>query len=211
MKVLNSAGLARLRARIEENYGQIESRNSAHRAVGYDIVKSIRFVMSKTLPLKGRILEIGTGKGRFTAALARVLKSLDTVDMNRAEVEMAFLYLAWHRLDSRVRFHVGDAARLPWRDENFDAVVSMNVVHHLRSPVKVVAEMIRVVRPGGRVVLADFDRAGFRIMASMHRMEGRVHPEGRVSLRDVRRRFAGQVRETFAIRGYMQEIVVLKK
>jgi len=211
VKVLNSAGLARLRARIEENYGQIESRNSAHRAVGYDIVKSIRFVMSKTLPLKGRILEIGTGKGRFTAALARVLKSLDTVDMNRAEVEMAFLYLAWHRLDSRVRFHVGDAARLPWRDENFDAVVSMNVVHHMRAPIRVVTEMLRVVRPGGKVVLADFDRVGFRLMAAIQRRMGRVHPAGRARLRDIRRRFAGQVRETTGCCGFKQEIVVLKK
>jgi len=211
VKVFSGVGLARKHTRIAENHKQIESRNTAHRSFGYDITKSIRFVMSKTLPLRGRILEIGTGKGRFTAALARVLKNLDTVELNREEVESAFLYLAWHKLDSRVRFHVGDASRLPWPDGHFDAVVSMNVVHHLRSPVKVVAEMIRVVRPGGRVVLADFDRAGFRIMASMHRMEGRVHPEGRVSLRDVRRRFAGQVRETFAIRGYMQEIVVLKK
>jgi len=131
--------------------------------------------------------------------------------MNRVEVKSAFLNLAWHRLNSRVRFHVGDASRLSWPDGHFDAVVSMNVIHHLRSPVKVVAEMIRVVRPGGRVVLADFDRAGFRIMASMHRMEGRVHPEGRVSLRDIRRRFAGQVRETSGYCGFKQEIVVLKK
>lgn len=211
MKVFSGTGLARQHTRIAENHKQIESRNTAHRSFGYDITKSIRFVMSKSLPLKGRILEIGTGKGRFTAALARSLKNLDTVDLNRAEVESAFLYLAWHRMNKRVRFHVGDAVRLPWKDGYFDVVVSMNVVHHMRAPMRVVSEMLRVVGTGGKVVLADFDRTGFRLMASIQRREGRVHPGGRVSLRDIRRRFAGQVRKTSGYCGFKQEIVVLKK
>ncbi|MFC4561135.1 class I SAM-dependent methyltransferase [Nocardiopsis mangrovi] len=54
-----------------------------------------------------------------------------------------------------VVFQRGDAARLPFLDDSFSLAVSRFSLHHVASPAAVVAELVRVCRPGGRVVLAD--------------------------------------------------------
>src|SRR5881409_3090590 len=50
---------------------------------------------------------------------------------------------------------VGDAAALDFADASFDGAVTRFSLHHVRVPGRVVAEMARVVRPGGAVVVAD--------------------------------------------------------
>lgn len=49
---------------------------------------------------------------------------------------------------------VGDLAALPFRDESFDVIVSRSVVEHLEQPLAVFTELRRILRPGGRIVLA---------------------------------------------------------
>jgi ubiquinone/menaquinone biosynthesis C-methylase UbiE len=71
---------------------------------------------------------------------------------------------------------LADARALPWRAATFDAVTSWNVFHHLDDPERVFAEMLRVLKPGGKLVLADFSPVGFRLMDEIHAAEGRRHP-----------------------------------
>ncbi|MFF7976618.1 methyltransferase domain-containing protein [Streptomyces sp. NPDC007905] len=52
-------------------------------------------------------------------------------------------------------FQKGDAAALPFLDGSFPLVVSRFSLHHVASPQGVAAELVRVCRPGGRVVVAD--------------------------------------------------------
>jgi len=52
-------------------------------------------------------------------------------------------------------FEVCDAGRLPFPDRSFDAVLCRFVVHHLADPARALAELARVCRPGGRIVVAD--------------------------------------------------------
>jgi ubiquinone/menaquinone biosynthesis C-methylase UbiE len=56
-----------------------------------------------------------------------------------------------------VDFRVADACALPFEDETFDACRADRVLHHLVEPPKALAEMARVARPGGRVVVSDTD------------------------------------------------------
>ncbi len=56
---------------------------------------------------------------------------------------------------SNLVFQQGDAAGLPFLDASFDIVVSRFSLHHVASPELVAAELVRVCRPGGRVVVAD--------------------------------------------------------
>jgi ubiquinone/menaquinone biosynthesis C-methylase UbiE len=76
----------------------------------------------------------------------------------------------------RITFVLTDARNLPWPAGSFDAVTSWNVFHHLEDPGRVFAEMLRVLKPTGKLILADFSMSGFRIMDAIHREEGRRHP-----------------------------------
>ena len=135
--------------------------------------------------MKGRILEIGTGKGRFLAALLRRVPRITTIDVDAEEQRFARMNVAHEERKGTARFLVADAAELPWRDRTFDAVVSMNALHHMTDITRVLQEVVRVIRPGGKIVLADFDRAGYRIMDRIHRRDGRAHQRETYTFGDV--------------------------
>jgi SAM-dependent methyltransferase len=118
---------------------------------GYDIPKARKEVVSKA-ELSGRILEIGTGKGH---------KAL--------------------MLDRQVILKIMNAERLAYRDGFFDAVISVNFLHHAGNPLKCVKEMVRVTKDA--LVLADLNKKGERIMDRVHALEGHSHPRGKISFK----------------------------
>lgn len=56
---------------------------------------------------------------------------------------------------ARTRFVAGDGMRLPFRDESFDGIICMNALHHMPTYRATLAEMYRVLRPGGRVTFSE--------------------------------------------------------
>jgi SAM-dependent methyltransferase len=62
--------------------------------------------------------------------------------------------------DSRVTFDTGDAAKLPWENDRFDAAVSGLVLNFVPDPEKMLSEMMRVARPSGKVAAYVWDYAG---------------------------------------------------
>lgn len=193
------------------NHARLLERNEVYRRAGYDDEKDLRFVVSKTLPLKGRILEIGTGKGRFLTALLRRVRLITTIDVNADEQRFARMNVAFERRRGRARFVIADARRLPWRDGSFDAVVSMNALHHMPQLARVLGEIRRVVRPGGKVVLADFNRRGFAVFDRIHRREGRVHERSKYKLEDVVGYFERWGWRVARFRGDCEDVVVARK
>ncbi len=163
-------------AEVKANHRRLEARNATHRRFGYDPEASVRFVLAQALPLRGRALDIGTGKGRFLIPLARHVAHVTTVDLSAEEQRQARLEAIYQGVAGHVLFVIQDARFLPWRAASFDAVVSWNLVHHLDDPDRVFGEMLRVLKPGGKLVLADFSTGGFRLMDVIHAAEGRRHP-----------------------------------
>jgi ubiquinone/menaquinone biosynthesis C-methylase UbiE len=170
------AGMSFSLEEIEANHALLEERNAVRRRFGFDVEASVRFVLEKAQPLCGRVLDVGTGKGRFVVALARHVVHVTTVDISAEEQRQAWLEAIYAGVANRIRFIVQDARFLPWPAASFDAVVSWNVFHHLDDPERVFAEMIRMVKPRGKLVLADFSPSGFRLMDAIHGAEGRRHP-----------------------------------
>jgi len=105
-----------------------------------------------------RLLDIGCGLGEAALALADDLG--DTGEVVGVDVSDEMLRVARANVDAvgcRVRFSVGDACALNEPNDCFDAVRSERTLQWIIEPHAAVAEMVRVVRPGGRVSLIDTD------------------------------------------------------
>jgi ubiquinone/menaquinone biosynthesis C-methylase UbiE len=173
------------RKQIAENHRRLEERDRLYRLHGYDSLKAVRFVLRHAGSLTGRVLEIGTGKGRFLVQLAGRATRVVTIDPDAREQRFARMNAAHAGVTRRVRFCVADGAALPFADASFDAVASMNALHHIRCLRGVLDEILRVIKPGGKIVLADFDASGFRIFDRIHRQEGRTHEQFPYSWHDI--------------------------
>lgn len=165
-----------------ERLRAFHARNRQYLSFGLDRVAAARFVAGAASGLRGRVLDVGTGKGLFAVELARRGLEVVSVDVDDTDRELARLLAAEAGVGGRVSFVAGDAARLDYPAGCFDGVVMMDVLHHLAQPRPVLHEMVRVLADGGPLVVADFDEAGFAVVSAVHRQEGHEHPRSTASL-----------------------------
>jgi ubiquinone/menaquinone biosynthesis C-methylase UbiE len=106
-------------------------------------------------PSAGRLLEVGCGPGAVARLLAEMpgVESVTGVDSGELFIDRARELAD----DERLRFLVGDARKLEFPDESFDAVVFHNTLCHIPECERVLAEARRVVRPGGSLTVFDGD------------------------------------------------------
>jgi SAM-dependent methyltransferase len=113
------------------------------------------------LPSGARVLDVGCGPGTITADLAARVPGGQVTGVDAAPDVLAG---ARHEADRRgltnVRFETGDAYRLAFGDGTFDVVHAHQLLQHLSDPVRALAEMRRVCRPGGLVAARDGDYGG---------------------------------------------------
>ena len=102
-----------------------------------------------------RWLDVGCGTGAFTELIAEgcAPNEMQGVDPSDAQLSVARLQLG----ASGAVFVHGDAMALPFERQRFDAVVMALVIFFVPDPAKGVAEMVRVVRPGGLVAAYAWD------------------------------------------------------
>lgn len=98
-----------------------------------------------------RVLDAGCGTGRFTAALERRAARLAGVDLDPAMLDAAARRV-------RAPLLAADAGALPFRDGAFDVAIAVTVCEFTASPAALVAELARVTRPGGRIVIGALNR-----------------------------------------------------
>jgi ubiquinone/menaquinone biosynthesis C-methylase UbiE len=170
---------------VREVLTRVEERNEKLREVGFDFVAAVRGILEQALPLPLPVLEIATGKGRFLAELARHVADIVTVDCDAQEQRVAKILALDKGVAERIRFVEGDASHLPFPNESFGSIVSMNTFHHLENPDAVLNEMARLVRRDGKVVISDFNEDGYAAMERLHASEGRVHPRSSVSMEHI--------------------------
>jgi SAM-dependent methyltransferase len=111
-----------------------------------------------------RVLDLGCGRGYWAGKAARAGAEVIAYDVKRERVERAALRYP------RVRFVHGSAEDTGLEDESFDVVLILSVLEHTADPERVLAEIARVLRPGGRLALTTdtFDDERWRPSRERH-------------------------------------------
>lgn len=121
-----------------------------------------KYVTELRLPASARVLEIGCGTGAMLRALARredFTGHAVGIDQSPVFVDAARRFADAEGVGERLQFDVGDAHAIPYSDASFDAIIVNTVMSHVSSPDAVLAEVARVLRPGGKAAIFDGDYA----------------------------------------------------
>jgi ubiquinone/menaquinone biosynthesis C-methylase UbiE len=100
------------------------------------------------------VLDIACGPGSVVAAFAGRVRRSVGLDATEAMLAQARKLTAERDLKN-TDWHQGDVYRLPFGDASFDVVSCRFAFHHFEAPERALAEMVRVCRAGGRIVLCD--------------------------------------------------------
>ena len=100
------------------------------------------------------VLDIACGPGLLTSAVAMVAKHITGIDLVPAMIEQARL-LQQEKKRFNITWDIGDVTSLPYADSSFSRVVTRFSFHHLLDPKAVLTEMVRVVKPHGKVTVVD--------------------------------------------------------
>ncbi|HEY4200638.1 MAG TPA: class I SAM-dependent methyltransferase [Devosiaceae bacterium] len=115
------------------------------------------------------VLDIGCGPGWFWAAAANVVPDrlhLTLADQSAGMIEEAVRRCEALRLAS-VEGQQADAGRLPFADASFDVVVAMHMLYHVADPAAGIAEMFRVLKPGGTLAVTTNGAGNLREMYAL--------------------------------------------
>lgn len=124
------------------------------------------------IPAHGRVLEIAPGPGYFCLELAK----LGSFDITGLDISRTFVAIARENAEKaglKIDFRPGNAAAMPFADGTFDFTFCQAAFKNFTEPVTAIAEMHRVLKPGGVAVISDM-----RSDASDEEMEREVEGMG---------------------------------
>lgn len=138
----------------------------------------LRRALLGTSSMSLRVLDCGVGTGALSSALARVLPApfkLDAIDLSPGMLEQASRRLRDAGIDASLR--QGDVQALPYDDGAFDLVMAAHVLEHLVDPNRALDEMVRVLKPGGLLIVCLTRRSPFGTYIHLKWRTHRVTPE----------------------------------
>jgi SAM-dependent methyltransferase len=123
------------------------------------------------LPRNARVLDVGAGTGEFSARVAELMPESQVlgVELLPGSVELARQRHA--SLAPRLRFETGDAFHLEQPDDSFDLVANRHMIQSVPHVDRILAELVRVAKPGGHVHVLAED------YAMLHMMPGSLDPD----------------------------------
>lgn len=124
-----------------------------------------------------RVLELGCGTGVVARALAARPGFRGTIvatDFSPALIDVARRHATAEGVAGRIEFRVEDAQTASHADASYDAAIAHTLVSHVPSPQAVVAQLARLVRPGGTVAVFDGDYASLTLSSGDHALDAEM-------------------------------------
>ena len=110
--------------------------------------------------------DLGAGTGFITEGLLR--RGLSVVAVDQSEAMLAKMRTKFRAAGDRVDYRAGEAERLPLADQSVEHVFANMYLHHVEDPARAIAEMTRVLKPGGRVTITDVFEHPFEFLRTEH-------------------------------------------
>lgn len=129
------------------------------------VLEQIRAAVKPTKTMN--LLDLGCGPGIVTAAMAPDVREVVAYDLTPEMLDKAREKCQETGLKN-VRFELGRAEHLPFEEESFEGVVTRLTIHHFLDPRRVMNEVVRVTRRGGKVVVADVVSSEDEEEATLH-------------------------------------------
>jgi len=153
-------------SRVKEEFKrQAEALSVAPVFTDSGILEQIHAAITPTT--KMNLLDLGCGPGIVTAALAPDVREVVAYDLTPEMLNQARKRCQEAGLEN-VRFELGSAEHLPFEAGTFDCVVTRLTIHHFVDPRRVMDEVVRVTRQGGKVVVADVVSSENEEEATLH-------------------------------------------
>jgi ubiquinone/menaquinone biosynthesis C-methylase UbiE len=131
------------------------------RAQAFDQIPVNEALVDVIAPIAGEhILEVGCGSGVLCRQISSLVVpggKITGVDISPEFLRIAQDYVFSANLSASIQWNASQAEVLPFKDASFDAVFAARLLLHVPDPQAVLNELVRVVCPGGRVVVMDWD------------------------------------------------------
>jgi SAM-dependent methyltransferase len=123
------------------------------------------------LPRNARVLDVGAGTGEFSARVAEHLPEAQVLGIELLPTSVEIARQKHAALAPRLRFEEGDAFHLAQPDDSFDLVANRHMIQSVPHVDRILAELVRVTRPGGHVHVLAED------YSMLHMMSGPLDPD----------------------------------
>ncbi|HWQ17882.1 MAG TPA: class I SAM-dependent methyltransferase [Sulfolobales archaeon] len=161
----------------------------------FNTIVDVRAIYRKHIASKTpKVLEVATGFGINTWALLEFLKSvggvLTSVDIDSKAIRRARKIFRRYVEEGILSLDVVDARSLPYNSGSFDYIVSHMTMHHINDIEAALDEMLRVLKPGGKIIIVDLNPT---IIMSM------IPEHGKKKLSSVRSRVIKHIWERLSV------------
>lgn len=139
------------------NYGYWkDSSTTTLQSASKKLVKKLISKNKDALKNASKILDIGCGRGKQDIILTNHTSgNIVGIDIDPANISTCIELAKKHKMQDQLSFITGDACELPFDDNSFDVVLSLESAFHYPSREKFIREVKRVLKPGGKFMLGD--------------------------------------------------------
>lgn len=151
---MKSSNQAEIREAFSRQAGNFESNR-----MNFSNKEYLSYAVSKIAPQKtNTVLEVAAGTCACGRAIAPFVTKVTCLDITPAMLSVGKEAAEKEHIEN-LHFVIGDATELPFTDGSFDIVLSRLAFHHFPDVNRPFAEMVRVLKPGGKLVLIDMEAA----------------------------------------------------